>query len=312
MATRLRVMTYNVRYFGHALRGLASTARSKQGIAAGLASLDDPPDVICFQEVETISLRATLAATRRAPDETQLETFMAALERAWPGGPMPYEALHFRAHTYGPARWPVYTTGLAVLVNTRKVTVDGHNADAPHSITHHHVAPLRGVKQSRICAHLRLRTKDHGAVLHVFNTHLSLPSPFARAFWDERDKMGLGANQLVEASTLARFVEGRAGTEPFVVVGDFNSAPATPVFDRLVRDHGWCCAQAEVGMIDPTRRQGFATAGFLRLRMHLDHVFGGNGTRFTDMEGTAHFDDRASPFYGLSDHAPLFARLRLP
>ena len=45
-----------------------------------------------------------------------------------------------------------------------------------------------------------------------------------------------------------------------------------------------------------------------RLR-RLDHVFGGNGVRFEDMEGTAHFDDRSSPFYGLSDHAPLLARL---
>lgn len=305
-------MTYNVRYFGHALRGLASTARSKRGIAAGIAGLDDPPDVICLQEVETISLRATVAATRRHRGETQLETFMDALERAWRGGPMPYDALHFRAHTYGPARWPVYTTGLAVLVNTRTVHVDGHNADAPHSITHHHVATLRGVKQSRICAHVRLRPRDGGAALNVFNTHLSLPSPFAREFWDERDKMGLGANQLAEAGTLARFVESRADGEPFVVVGDFNSAPATPVFDRLVRELGWRCAQAEVGMIDPSQRRGFATAGFLRLRMHLDHVFGGNGVRFADMHGSAHFDDKTSPFYGLSDHAPLLARVHLP
>ena len=312
MTTRLRVMTYNVRYFGHALRGLASTRRSKQGIAEGIASLQDPPDVVCFQEVETISLRATVAARRNHPAETQLETFMDVFERAWGRGSFPYEALHFRAHTYGPARWPVYTTGLALLVNTRTVSVDHHNAASPQAITHHHVSLLRGVKQSRICAHVRVRSRETGDAMHVFNTHLSLPSVFAREFWDERDKMGVGPNQVAEATSLARFVQHGAGNEPFVVVGDFNSAPATPVFDRLVKSEGWRCAQADVGMIDPSQRRGFATAGFMRLRMHLDHVFGGNGVRFEDMDGTASFDDRASPFYGLSDHAPLLTRVRVP
>lgn len=308
MATRLRVMSYNVRYFGHALRGLASTQRSKLGIARGIASLRDPPDVICLQEVETISLRATVAATRRRPGETQLETFMDALEQAWGSSEMPYEALHFRAHTYGPARWPVYTTGLAVLVNTRAMHIDAHNAHSPEAITHH-VAQLRGLKQSRICAHVRLRPRDADEAIHVFNTHLSLPSIFAQEFWDDAAKMGRGPNQLAESRSLARFVrEGSAG-EPFVVVGDFNSAPATPVYQRLVDEEGWRCAQADTRLIDPARRDGFATAGFMRLRMHLDHVFGGNGVRFEDMEGTAHFDDRSSPFYGLSDHAPLLARL---
>lgn len=306
-------MTYNVRYFGHALRGLASTRRSKLGIAEGIARLDDPPDVVCLQEVETISLRATVAARRSHPAETQLETFMDVFERVWGKGSFPYEALHFRAHTYGPARWPVYTTGLALLVNKRTVAVDHHNADAPHAITHHHVSMLRGVKQSRICAHVRLRARDDsGAAMHVFNTHLSLPSIFAREFWDEKDKMGVGPNQLAEATSLARFVQQGAGDEPFVVVGDFNSAPATPVFDRLVKDMGWRCAQAEVGMIDPSNRRSFATAGFMSMRMHLDHIFGGNGVRFEDMDGTARVDDRASPFYGLSDHAPLIARVSLP
>ena len=43
--------------------------------------------------------------------------------------------------------------------------------------------------------------------------------------------------------------------------------------------------------------------------MHLDHVFGGNGVRWVDLEGTAPFG--ASPFQGLSDHIPLIARFQL-
>jgi hypothetical protein len=41
-------------------------------------------------------------------------------------------------------------------------------------------------------------------------------------------------------------------------------------------------------------------------------VFGANGVRFLDMRDTAHFDDRGSPFYGLSDHAPQLATLAIP
>jgi len=309
MNVRLRVMSYNVRYFGHALRGLASTRRSKLGIARGIATLDPAPDVICLQEVETSSLRANIAA-RKPRGETQLESFMDALSQAWGGAACPYEALYFRAHTYGPARWPIYTTGLAVLVNTRSADITSHNAHAPQSITHH-VSQLRGLKQSRICAHVRVTPRGGGA-LHVFNTHLSLPSVFAKEFWDESAKMGLGPNQLAEARSLARFVAQGAEDEPLVVMGDFNAAPATPVFRELVDAHGWESAQAAAGIINPLRRDGFATAGFTRLRMHLDHVFGANGVRFLDMRDTAHFDDRASPFHGLSDHSPQLATLAIP
>jgi len=113
MSARLRVMSYNVRYFGHALRGLASTRRSKLGIARGISALDPAPDVICLQEVETSSVRANIAAGKRR-GETQLEAFTDAPSQAWGSAACPYGALYFRAHTDGLARWPVYTTGLAV------------------------------------------------------------------------------------------------------------------------------------------------------------------------------------------------------
>jgi endonuclease/exonuclease/phosphatase family metal-dependent hydrolase len=300
----LRIVTYNVRYFGHALRGLATTRTSIEAIAARLAALTPLADVICLQEVETRSLRSTLAF--RGP-HAQLEAFMAALERAFArlGVPFPYDAFHFRAHTYRFRSTALYTTGLAVVVNRNRLRVEGHNVATPHAITHHHVARLRDTKQSRICAHVRLTT-PHGRPLHVFNTHLSLPTPFTPEFWSERRKMGFGLNQVFEAKKLASFVQAHAGGDAFVVCGDFNSSPASPVYRYLSEEVGWVGAQEVLKQIDPKKSRGFPTAGFFRLRMHLDHLFGGNGVRWVDLGGTEPFG--RGPFHGLSDHVPLIAR----
>jgi endonuclease/exonuclease/phosphatase family metal-dependent hydrolase len=304
----LRIVSYNVRYFGHALKGLATTHRSMEGIARRLAQLAPHGDVVCLQEVETRSLRSTLAF--RKEGSTQLEAFMEVLEAEFARARLafPYEAFHFPAHTYRFRKTALYTTGLAVLVNRERLTVQGHNVRAPHPITHHHVARLRERKQSRICAHVRLATGS-GAVLHVFNTHLSLPTPFARSFWSAREKMGFGLNQVQEARKLVAHVRTLAGSEPFVVCGDFNSSPASPVYQHLTREVGWSGAQESLKQIDPGARAGFATAGFFRLRMHLDHLFGGNGIRWVDLEGTAPFG--VGPFRGLSDHVPLIARFQV-
>jgi endonuclease/exonuclease/phosphatase family metal-dependent hydrolase len=309
MARRpLRIVSYNVRYFGHALKGLASSQRSMDGIAQQLARLDPLADVVCLQEVETRSLRSTLAL--RKSGLTQLESFMEALAAGFARErrPLPYQAFYFPAHTYRVRQTAIYTTGLAVLVNVARLTVRGNNVGSPHPITHHHVARLKEAKQSRICAHVRLETPS-GSALHVFNTHLSLPTPFARSFWAARAKMGFGPNQVHEARTLATHVQSVAGDEPFVVCGDFNSAPSSPVYRYLTAEAGWAGAQETLKQIDAEARKGFATAGFFRLRMHLDHLFGGNGIRWVDLEGTAAFGGGA--FRGLSDHVPLIARFSL-
>ena len=308
----LRIVSYNVRYFGHALRGLASTLGPKRRVARGLAGLDPLADVVLFQEVETRSLRSRLAHRATTPEETQLEAFMGRMEErfALERRPMPYEAYYFRAHAYLFRGVPLYTTGLAILVNTRTLRVDQHNVAAPLHITHHHVQSMRDRKQSRICAHMRLTTPE-GRSFHVFNTHLSLPTPFAREFWTTKDKMGRGINQLHEARTLAGFVRQLAGDEPFVIGGDFNSPPGSPVFHYLLEGAGLCCAQAQCGQIDPALPRGFPTAGFMHLRMHLDHLFSGGGVRWRDTHGTRPFGDLQSPFFGVSDHMPLVARFTL-
>ena len=314
----LRIVTYNVRYFGHALKGLASTRASQRGIAARLAALVPLADLVCLQEIETISLRSRLAFGRSPGNpgalrgETQLESFMAQLERAFAerGAESPYEGFYFRAHVNQVRTIPIYTTGLAILVNRARVKVEDHNVESPDHITHHHVERWRDRKQTRICAHMRVTTLG-GKPLHVFNTHLSLPTPFARQFWSERRRMGWGPNQLHEARTLWGFVARHARREPYVVCGDFNSAPGSPVWRYLVADVGLRCPAAELGLVDPARPSAFPTAGFLRLRMHLDHVFYGNGIRWLDLEGTRPFGDRAGAFAGLSDHVPIVGRFHV-
>ncbi|MBM7119392.1 endonuclease/exonuclease/phosphatase family protein [Archangium primigenium] len=313
-ANPLRIVSYNVRYFGHALRGLASTLGPKRRVAAALAALEPLPDILCLQEVETQSFRSNVAHRRAHPGETQLEAFMGRMEETFAllKRPMPYEAFYFRAHRYAVGDFSLYTTGLAILVNTQRLTVDTHNVDAPHPITHHHVRLLRERKQSRICAHMRLVRKDDGRALHVFNTHLSLPTPFARAFWNTRDKMGNGINQLHEARTLADMVRKHCPEEPFVICGDFNSPPASPVFQFFCDEARFTSAQVAVGQIDPSASRGFSTAGFMHLRMHLDHIFSSPGIQWLDTEGTLAFGDTRSLFHGLSDHMPLIARFHLP
>lgn len=307
----VRLLSYNVRYFGHGLKGLASTAGSKRQIARAVSSMSALPDLIALQEVETRSLRAGVAHRPAHPEETQLEAFErhlgdACLER---GQRSPYRAWYFPAHVYRLGRLKLYTTGLAVLVNANTLMVHEGNGAAPHPITHHRSNRLRELKQTRIAAHLKLETLE-GHRFHLFNTHLSLPTPWAREFWSQPGKMGFGTNQLEEARSVKSFASHTAGAEPWVLVGDFNSAPATPVYRSFV-DHGVLGAQASLRQIDPECADGFATAGFLALRMHLDHIFG-RKVEFTDLEGTRAFDDRDSPFFGLSDHVPLITRFEVP
>ena len=308
MPAPLRIVTYNVRYFGHSLRGIASTRKGKRGIAEALASLDPIADVVCLQEVETISLRSSLVFRRERPEETQLESFMGELEHAFEkrDPPFPYDAFYFRAHVNRIGNTPLQSMGLAILVHRFRLKIEEHNCEQPHNITHHHVLRWKDRKQTRICAHMRL-SGPGGKAFHVFNTHLSLPTPFAREFWTNSQKMGFGVNQLHEAKTLAAFVARHAGNEPYIVCGDFNSPPGSPVYRYLCEDCGLFGVQQELGHLNGDPR-GYPTAGFMRLRMHLDHLFSGNGVRWLDMTGSAPFGDRSSPFFGKSDHMPLIAR----
>ncbi len=305
----VRIVSYNVRYFSHALKGLASTATSKARIGQALSALRPLPDLICLQEVEKRSIRSGVAH-RGLGVETQLEAFMRHLRHAFKeeGVRCPYAAYYFPAHVYGGQRIRLYTTGLAVLVNQQKVHVLDHNMEAPQNITHYGGAPIKRVKQTRIVAHLHVEDqRGHG--FHVFNTHLSLPTPFRRGFW-KGQRMGHGPNQLEEIKAVTAFIRERAHDEAFVLCGDFNAAPASPVYHYLTRHARLSAAQEDLAHIDPNHPKGFPTAGFLNLRMHLDHIFGA-GVKWVDLHDTAHFDDEQGRFFGLSDHVPLICTFEL-
>jgi endonuclease/exonuclease/phosphatase family metal-dependent hydrolase len=199
--------------------------------------------------------------------------------------------------------------GLAILVNRYRLKIDSHNCEAPQKITHHHVVRWKDRKQQRICAHMRIQGPG-GKPFHIFNTHLSLPTPFAKAFWTHSQKMGFGINQLHEARTLAQFVKRHAEGEPFIVCGDFNSSPHSPVYKFLTEENGFVGAQQLLGQLG-NKPKDFPTAGFMNLRMHLDHLFSGNDLKWLDLEGTSPFGDKQSPFWGKSDHMPLIARFAL-
>jgi endonuclease/exonuclease/phosphatase family metal-dependent hydrolase len=303
-------MTYNVRYFGHATRGLASTTAAMKRIARTIASLDPLPDLVCLQEVETQSLRASATARVAHPDETQLERLMAELSTALREASRPddYTAYYFPAHAYRlTAKTNIYTTGLAILAH-QSFQIDHHNAGQPHDITHR--VMVKGLKQTRICAHVSFVHKS-GDTVDVFNTHLSLPSVFTRSFWTGEARMGFGPNQLQEARTLADFVQRERRSDHYIVVGDFNSLPGSPVDRYLREERGLVDAFCAVQKLTPEQARAWPTAGFLNLRMKLDHVYSSEGLEWLDFAGSHAFGDRG-PFAGLSDHVPLIARCRVP
>jgi len=305
----LRVMTYNVRYFGHRTRGLASTAKAMRAIADAVAALEPLPDVLCFQEVETSSFRSTVAHPESRPGETQLERFADMLHGALVrrGNHEVYVPHYFPAHTYRIARGAeVYTTGLAVLAH-EGCDVDHHNARAPADITHRRLHPIPHLKQTRVCAHVRFRRRG-GVPFDLFNTHMSLPSTLSRAFWMEPRRLGWGPNQLEEAKNLARFVDAHRASDRFLIVGDFNSLPGSPVYRYLTGECGFADGLAAHHALEEEGLLKWPTAGFMRMRMHLDHVFSGPGVKWVDFDATPRFGERASVFRGLSDHTPIIGR----
>lgn len=305
-------MTYNVRYFGHVapMRGAASRRVAIDGITDAIAQLDTLPDVICLQEVETRSLRSTLSHTPSHLGETQIEAFMKRFDWALQGAERAhrYRPHYFPAHTYRLGQAQIYTTGLAVLVrdDDRVITAVGGHGE----ITHRRNGPSARWKQSRICAHVRVATND-GWDVDIFNTHLSLPAFFSKDFYRIPGRMGYGKNQEREIASLASFVQENRTSDRYLIVGDFNSLPGSPVYDQIqdvlkVRDP----FPEVLGSTVDALRTGWPTAGFLRYRMRLDHIFAGPGLRWIDFEDTHPFGV-ASAWDGLSDHVPIVGRFEV-
>lgn len=292
--TDLALMTWNVRYFGHATGGLRATDAGMRRMAWVVAGMRDLPDVIALQEVEAESLRGGSGGH-------QLERFARHLGSALAGHRHAhgYRALYFPAHRYAVRRTALYTTGLAVLVRDH-LEVEGAE---PHDITAVRLRAFGRLKQRRLAVHVRIRVPGASAPLDLVNTHLSLPAFLEVGPHRVPDRMGHGSNQLDEVERLIALAD-RAGPNT-VVVGDFNSLPGSPVYERIV-GAGWVDAFA-AGRA-PAALERVGTASFLHLRMHLDHVFSRPGVRWRRMRAA---DLDHGPFRGLSDHAPKVGSLAL-
>ncbi len=309
----LRLMTYNVRYFGHGTKGVMSTRPGLRRIAATISSLKPLCDVVCLQEVEARSLRSSLVTWRPVRRRTQLQELMAELDRTMGrhGITERYQAHYFPAHTYRlTKRTALYTTGLAILVRPR-LEIVSHNAGRVQDITHRRGA--KALKQTRICAHISLRGPGIGH-LDVFNTHLSLPGPFYREFWTAKGRLGFGPNQLVEAKRIMEVIRFRRRSEHMVLVGDFNSLPGSPVDRWLREENGLVDALAENKGLVGERLKAWSTAGFMKARMNIDRIYSSPSVTWVDFDGSAPFTQAGKlghRFFGLSDHVPILGRLRL-
>lgn len=288
----LSLITWNVRYFSHGLKGLRATKAGIRRAADAVAQAR--PDLLALQEVEQTSLRGGI----RAP---QLARFVDALHAASDahGHGQRWTALYFPAHHYRLPRGPALTTaGLAILV-ARPLRVVDHNATEPDEITHVRLPRLARYKQRRIAAWARIDTP--GGPLDLVNTHLSLPA-FFESGPDLPSAMGHGSNQLHEAHALLEVVDRRTAG-PTVVVGDFNSAPDSPVH-RVLTGRGLVDAFAHT--VSAERAAARATAHFGPRSMHIDHVFTTPDLRWLGFEPD---HGRADRFHGLSDHRPKWGHL---
>jgi len=108
-----------------------------------------------------------------------------------------------------------------------------------------------------------------------------------------------------------RFVQQEKRSDRWVLVGDFNALPGSPVY-RTLRDAGCADAFAAHHAWDDETLVRWPTAGFMNMRMHLDHVFSGNSLRWLHFDGTHKFGQKNGAFRGLSDHVPIVGTFTLP
>jgi endonuclease/exonuclease/phosphatase family metal-dependent hydrolase len=93
-------------------------------------------------------------------------------------------------------------------------------------------------------------------------------------------------------------------------MGDFNALPGSPVYKTLC-DNGFCDAFADHFKLDEEALVKWPTAGFMNLRMHLDHMFTGSGLSWLDFAGSHRFGQRNGSFRGLSDHVPIVGTFQI-
>ena len=306
----LGVISWNVRYFAHGTRGITSLDRTLKRVATVLASLDPQPDVIALQEIDDLSIRSSLGRTRRRQRDgvqtSQLDRFVTALNHASRerAGHI-YQSEFFGAQGRD-AKFPLYSTGLALLYRSSLVQLD-HNGPSPHEITFRRIKRLGKMKQKRICAWSRFR-HESGKVFDLYNTHLSLPAFLQLHGGTSGSRFGEAENQVRETESVLNFVSSRGRADASILVGDFNALPGSRVYTRIVReDTLFHDAHARYLGAGPKQLQKMPSAGFMNLRYRLDHIFCCSNVRFSTFENTAPYG-KEHPWGALSDHSPLAGR----
>src|SRR5258708_7759862 len=95
-------------------------------------------------------------------------------------------------------------------------------------------------------------------------------------------------------------------------VNHHNShVPADITYQHLLAQPGYRDPFAQLYRMTEAELRKWPTAGFMRLRMHLDHIFTGPALKWIDFDQTHAFGDRTCAFHGLSDHTPLIGRCRI-
>jgi len=299
----LRLLSYNVHYFSNPFKGILSGNQSLRDISVALSQLHPLPDIVCFQEVESKSLRAFRTVSQ---EKAQMDAFADAWSKVFleQRRSFPYQGYYFPAHAYRFKNLVFYTTGLAIFIRSSSFRVLNETIE-PFVLTCNKT--FKHLKQKRICAHLLLEEVATNKKLHIYNTHLSLPSPLTRNYWVSKQKMGFCQNQALEARRLLHYIKKTKGEAPFIVCGDFNAWPKSPVYEMLL-NRGQL---RDIRELLKEEKEGFVTAGFMNLRLHLDHIFFSGDIHWENMKNTHSFGDPTGPFHGLSDHVPLIAQFQL-
>jgi endonuclease/exonuclease/phosphatase family metal-dependent hydrolase len=302
----MRVITWNIRYFSHAVGGVTSLDTTIRSVAKALASLQPQADVVALQEIDTVSLRAVGGRyhhrKRRGEAISNFDRFVAHLNsEISANGGTKYQARFFPAQGHS-KEFPLYSTGLALLFK-EDIACISHNSQNPHEITHRRIKRLARFKQKRICAWARLKPPN-GEKFDIFNTHLSLPAFLRPGRGPTGWGFGEADNQLIEADNVLNFIAKTGDLNRSLLVGDFNAVPGSRVYNRLTKT--LIDAHADHLGRPGHELQTFPTGGFWKFRYRLDHIFRGVNLSTTDFKGTYPLD-KYHPWKGLSDHTPLIA-----